>query len=153
ATRQPRVVGRTVELRGLRKSGEVFHLDLTLTALDLPEGVSFLAAIRDTTERHRMQARVIQSEQMASLGEMSAGVAHEINNPLAFVANNLAVLDRDIKGLRTLLAEYDRAHATIEQTCPQLARKVAQIAEEIDLAYLNQNVERILESTRQGVKR
>jgi PAS domain S-box-containing protein len=153
STRVAHVVGRTVELRGRRKSGEIFHLDLTLTALDLPEGVSFLAAIRDTTERHRMQARVIQSEQMASLGEMSAGVAHEINNPLGFVANNLAVLDRDIKGLRALQAEYDRAKEAIEQTRPELARKIAQIAEEIDLEYLNQNIERILESTRQGVKR
>jgi PAS domain S-box-containing protein len=153
ATREAHVVGRTVELRGQRKNGEIFHLDLSLTALDLPEGISFLAAIRDTTERHRMQARVIQTEHMASLGEMSAGIAHEINNPLAFVANNLAVLERDIKGLRALLAEYDRANEAIRQTRPELAQKIERIAEEIDLDYLNQNVERILDSTRQGVKR
>jgi PAS domain S-box-containing protein len=153
ATRKARVVGRTVELRGRRKNGEIFHLDLTLTALDLPEGVSFLAAIRDTTERHRMQARVMQSEKMASLGMMSAGVAHEINNPLGFVANNLAVLDRDIKGLKTLLDAYEASHEAIRTTQPDVARKIAHVAEEIDLAYLSQNLDRILESTRQGVKR
>ena len=43
-------------------------------------------------ERHRMRGRVIQSEKLASLGMLSAGVAHEINNPLAYVANNLAVI-------------------------------------------------------------
>jgi len=153
ATRQARVVGRTVELRGRRKNGEVFHLDLSLTTLDLPEGVSFLAAIRDTTERHRMQARVMQSEKMASLGMMSAGVAHEINNPLGFVANNLAVLDRDIKGLKTLLDAYEAAHEAVQQVKPDVAQKIAQVAEEIDLAYLKQNLDRILDSTRQGVKR
>jgi PAS domain S-box-containing protein len=152
-TREAHVVGRTIELRGRRKSGEVFPLDMSLTALDQPDGVSFLAAIRDITDRHRMQHRVIQSEKMASLGLMSAGVAHEINNPLAFVANNLAVLDRDVKGMKCLLAAYSAAHATIASHAPEQATRIADLAQEIDLAYLNENIDRILDSTRQGVKR
>ena len=153
ATREPHVVGRTVELRGKRKNGEIFPLDLSLTAIELPEGVSFLAAIRDTTERFRMQHRVIQAEKMASLGLMSAGVAHEINNPLAFVANNLAVLDRDVKGLKELLGMFTAAQPLIQSHQPELANRIQHLAEDIDLAYLEHNIDRILESTRQGVQR
>ena len=43
-----------------------------------------------------MQAMIVQAEKLASLGLLGAGVAHEINNPLAYVANNLAVLERDL---------------------------------------------------------
>ena len=72
-TREARVVGRTIELRGRRKDGEVFPLELSLSAVELPEEIYFLGAIRDLTERQRLQARIVQAEKLASLGLMSAG--------------------------------------------------------------------------------
>ena len=45
------------------------------------------------------QSRLVQTEKLASLGQLVAGVAHEINNPLAFVSNNVAVLERDLRDL------------------------------------------------------
>ena len=55
------------------------------------------------------QSRMVQSEKLASLGQMVAGVAHEINNPVAFVSNNVAVLERDVGEMRDLLAMYSTA--------------------------------------------
>ena len=152
-TREARVVGRTIELRGRRKDGEVFPLELSLSAVELPEEIYFLGAIRDLTERQRLQARIVQAEKLASLGLMIAGVAHEINNPLAYVANNLAVLERDIRGLTALVAAYEAAQAILESARPDLAAQVAQLAEEIDLPYVKEHIEQIVSSTRQGVKR
>ena len=112
-----------------------------------------MGAIRDLTERQRLQARVVQMEKLASLGLLSAGVAHEINNPLAYVANNLVVLERGIRGLIALEAVYEAAQAILESARPDLAAQVAQLAEEIDLPYLKAHIEQIVGSTRQGVKR
>ena len=109
-TREARSIGCTTERQGRRKGGETFPLELSLSAIELPEGIIFLGAIHDLTECRRMQAMIVQAEKLASLGLLSAGVAHEINNPLAYVANNLAILERDTRGLLEVLEAYEEAH-------------------------------------------
>ena len=52
------------------------------------------------------QSRMVETEKLASLGQLVAGVAHEINNPLAFVSNNVAVLERDLRDMITLVGLY-----------------------------------------------
>ena len=152
-TREPRVIGRTVELRGRRKSGEIFPLEMSLSAIDLPDGVVFLGSIRDLTERVRLQGRIVQAEKLASLGLLSAGVAHEINNPLAYVINNLAVLERDFHGLARVLAEYEAVRPILATIDPELAERIAGLTLEHDLPYIQENLGAVLKSTRQGAKR
>ncbi len=152
-TPKARSFGPTTAQHGRRKGGEVFPIELSLSAIDLPEGIVFLGAIHDLTERRRMQATIVQTEKLASLGLLSAGVAHEINNPLAYVANNLAVLERDCRALSGLLESYEQAHPKLVAACPEVAERIDQISEAIDLPYVRSNLERLVSSTRKGVKR
>ena len=141
-TREAHGIGTTTERFGRRKGGEIFPLEIALSAIELPEGIIFLGAIHDLTERRRMQAMIVQAEKLASLGLLSAGVAHEINNPLSYVANNLAMLERDVRGLLKVLEGYEEAHPELDQ-----------IGEGIDLPYIRANLGRLISSTRQGVRR
>jgi PAS domain S-box-containing protein len=153
ASRQARVIGRPLELHGRRRDGTTFPVELVLSVIDVGGNVEFLGAIRDLTERNRIRAVLVQNEKLASIGLMSAGVAHEINNPLAFVANNLAVLERDSKGLMEVLTLYEGCLPELAQVAPAAAAHLRALTEEIDLAYVRNNLGRLLTRTRDGVDR
>ncbi|WP_422930667.1 PAS domain-containing sensor histidine kinase [Singulisphaera sp. PoT] len=147
------IVGRTVETFGRRGSGEDFPLELSLSAIELAGELQFIGSIRDQTERQRMRAMLLQSEKLASIGLLSAGVAHEINNPLAYVANNLAVLERDLKGILELVATYEGAGESIKLSSPEVSSRIREVEEDLDWEYVRGNVERMLARTREGVQR
>jgi signal transduction histidine kinase len=104
-------------------------------------------------ERNRMRAVLVQNEKLASIGLLSAGVAHEINNPLAFVANNLVVLERDCKGLLELITAYSAGDAALTQAAPEVSAKTRELAEQLDLPYVQDNLGRMLQRTREGIDR
>jgi PAS domain S-box-containing protein len=151
-TRIPRLVGRTVELTGRRKCGEEFPIEIALSSIDLPEGLVLLASMRDLTERQKMQSRIHQAEKLASLGLLSAGVAHEINNPLAYVASNLSVVESYARGLLSLVDATEPLQALLSDR-PELLIPLERLADDVDLPYIRQNLEPILKSTRHGVRR
>jgi PAS domain S-box-containing protein len=147
------LVGHTLEMKGHRKDGTSFPLEISLSAVEIAGELQFLGAIRDLTERQRLRAMLMQSERLASIGLLSAGVAHEINNPLAFVANNLAVLERDLEGVLAMMATYDQIRPVLEQAAPELLAKIQEQSDDLDWPYVRANLGRMITRTREGVQR
>jgi signal transduction histidine kinase len=99
------------------------------------------------------QAALIQNEQLASVGRLAAGVAHEINNPISFVVNNIAMLRRDVQTALKMLDAYGEGRDDLSRAKPELAALVARLEEEMDLAYVRENLGRIFDSTADGLRR
>ena len=99
------------------------------------------------------QSTMVQTEKLAGLGQMVAGVAHEINNPLSFVSNNVAVLQRDLRGIVKLLDLYGQADPIIEQANPALTDQIKLVSKEMDFGYTLRNLQQLLERSREGLKR
>jgi PAS domain S-box-containing protein len=147
------LVGKTVELNGRKKDGTEFPLELSLSEVDVNGRIQYIGSIRDQTERQRMRAMLAHTDKLASIGLLSAGVAHEINNPLAYVQNNLVVLQRDVRGLLELLRLYEGSRQALAEVSPQSVQPIEALKEEIDWEYVRGNLDQIIERTRTGVKR
>ncbi len=96
------------------------------------------------------QNQLLQSEKMASIGQLAAGVAHEINNPVGFVSSNLGTLQRYITDLLRLLAAYEeREESMVESVLADIGR----LKKEIDAAYLRDDVVVLLAESLDGLQR
>jgi PAS domain S-box-containing protein len=96
------------------------------------------------------QNQLLQSERMASIGQLAAGVAHEINNPVGFVNSNLSSLQRYVKDLLRTLDAYEQADGELSQASRE---RVSQLKEEVDLHFLRDDVNDLLVESLDGLKR
>ncbi|HLP88743.1 MAG TPA: AAA family ATPase [Nostocaceae cyanobacterium] len=92
------------------------------------------------------QTQLIQSEKMSSLGQMVAGVAHEINNPVSFIYTNIEHADNYIKSLLNLITIY-------QQEYPEFNPKIQDVKEELDIDFLIEDLAKILASMKMGANR
>jgi PAS domain S-box-containing protein len=100
------------EVRGLREDGTVFEMQLTIVPVfdahpthPIAKGHYFF--IRDLTERKRMENQLIFAGRMAAVGTLAAGVAHEINNPLAYIVANIDFARHQITTVASRLSRSD----------------------------------------------
>jgi len=91
---------RVVEMPLVRSDGEVVVADLVSLAVVLDGSPARITVARDFTERKRTQAQLMLTDRMASMGLLAAGIAHELNNPLAYVLSNLDFLHSAVGGGR-----------------------------------------------------
>jgi signal transduction histidine kinase len=96
------------------------------------------------------QSQLLQSEKMASIGVLAAGVAHEINNPVGFVNSNLGSLRRYTDDMLILLDAYEAHEGELS---PVGRQKVNQVKEDIDAAYLREDLANLLAESLDGLDR
>ncbi|MFB2922840.1 PAS domain-containing sensor histidine kinase [Aerosakkonema funiforme] len=97
-------------------------------------------------ELHSTQAQLIQKEKMSSLGQLVAGIAHEINNPVSFIYCNLDYANRYMQDLLHLLRLY-------QQNFPQGTPEILETESAIDLDFLVGDITKLLSSMKRGAKR
>ncbi|MDY6782788.1 MAG: ATP-binding protein [Cyanobacteriota bacterium] len=97
-------------------------------------------------ELQNTQVQLIQAEKLSELGQLVAGVAHEINNPLGFIGGNLDYAETYVSDLLNLLKLY-------EQSYPEPTREIQQLSGDIELEFIGEDLPKLVNSMKMGVKR
>ncbi len=96
------------------------------------------------------QNQLLQSEKLASLGQLAAGVAHEINNPVGYINSNLGTLDNYLKDLFRVLEAYQRAETGMDA---DTLETLAEVKASVDLEFLREDTRDLCRESREGVTR
>lgn len=132
-------VERALERRELIQNARKYKQDLEARNKEL---------VRGKTQLERLQAQIVHSEKMASLGQLAAGVAHELNNPVGFVYGNLDLLEKCVGDLTRLLEYYDSRSLSED-----VSAGAEKIKKEIDYETAREDLVSIISDCRDGTER
>lgn len=161
-----------------RKDGTTFPVEVRSVGIESEGGKIFYSIIRDITQRKNLiddlskknkelvsalaqlketQIQLMNEDKMASIGQLSAGIAHEINNPLGFVLSNFNTLKKYISKFSNTIEGYRNFKAKLDNNYKTLLSKELDELEETDkrnkIEYILQDLEELFNDTEDGLNR
>ncbi len=104
-------------------------------------------------ELQEARDQLLQNEKMAAIGQLAAGVAHEINNPIGYINSNLGTLQRYTDGLIQLVECYQQLENKLENSQPELIQPCRSLKEEIDIEYIKEDLPALVRESQEGAER
>jgi signal transduction histidine kinase len=143
------------EVGSLAKSFEVMMKKLENKIKELE--ASRMELLRSNEELKTTQAQLVQSEKLAMIGQLAAGVAHEINNPTAFVMGNLGVLKKSIWRINQVMDKYGelekRVGAMGIAELSKILNELIELKKEIELNYILTDLPDLINESLDGTQR
>lgn len=147
-----------------REDGEVFwredgtNFPVEYVATPMREEGEIIGAVltfRDISQRRTLEGQLVQAQKLESIGQLAAGIAHEINTPTQFIGDNLRFLKEAFDELKPALAAFEQRgrHATATGDLAQTPGDMSRTPDCDDLAYLLEEVPRAISQSLEGVER
>ncbi len=155
--RRKKKAHRVDDLRYTRPDGQPGFLGLTVNpvSMDHDREVGILIMGAEITQRKLLEAQLAQAQKLESIGQLAAGIAHEINTPVQFIGDNTRFLQDAFRDLEKLLEKHQNLleRSRLVDGLVEAVREVEETAETVDLEYLQTEIPRAIEQTLEGVER
>ena len=144
--------GTTVERKlEVQRTSQRFHV-VVYPIIHREAVTAIVFVIHDVTEMEQLQSRLIQAAKLASIGELAAGVAHEINNPLGFVTSNCGTLNRYVKSINEYLTIIHNLLSEPDHSA-DCASRIDKSRTELDIDYIMEDGGPLIKETMDGLAR
>lgn len=128
------------------KDGSSYNAEVSISPIEWNEKISYLLSIRDTTELRELQRQVMHSQKLESLGQLAAGIAHEINSPMQFVLSNVIFIEDALTEITDFLH-------TMNSHDKQDPERLIATLQEIDAEFLAQEIPAGFKDIHEGIDR
>jgi len=144
-----------LEYHAQRIDGSTLALEISLLTLEEPGGVLRIAVLRDISERLRDQAQSLQAQKLESIGQLAAGIAHEINTPTQYVGDNARFLSRAFEDLQPLLQAYRELEerARDGRVEAEQLQRIAAVRAAADADFLLGEIPQAIAQSLEGIER
>ncbi|MBV9949333.1 MAG: PAS domain S-box protein [Myxococcales bacterium] len=144
-----------IEIRYLHKDGSTVWALQALSFVRDPDGVPVFAigVIENVTARKNLEISLRQAQKLEAVGQLAAGIAHEINTPVQFVSDSVHFVRDAVGELLGLLRAYAGLREAAAPLLPDLAAELQTAEEDADLDYLSEKLPRALERALDGLQR
>jgi PAS domain S-box-containing protein len=147
---------RAFELEVYRKDRSRMWISATVRAI-VRDGIleGFEGMFEDITERRVLRDQLLQAQKLESVGQLAAGIAHEINTPTQYIGDNVRFLKKTFVSLTSLLYSYDGLwKETLSDTVTATVRQeMSSALRKIDLKFLLAEIPKAIDDTLEGIKR
>ena len=148
------VLGVEQPLDGVRLNGDHFPVELTVSAMVVDDQLQYVAILRDVSQRRLLEQQLALAQKLESVGQLAAGIAHEINTPIQYVGDNADFLGNAFQQLERIFTHFDQLVES-QQTVPPLefCEDYCGLTEEIRLPFLREQIPAAIEQSLIGTQR
>jgi PAS domain S-box-containing protein len=144
------------EAEVFRKDGSKIWLEIGARAIrENGVTVRYEGMCEDITERKQLRDQLLQAQKLESVGQLAAGIAHEINTPTQYIGDNVRFLKDAFRDLTSVLTNYEKAFAAAKNIgfTPEAIRQVAAAVEHADVSFLVEEIPKAIDQAHEGVAR
>jgi two-component system NtrC family sensor kinase len=149
------ILNKLIEVNALHQSGKIFPIELRVNVMKHDNETFFTGMINDVSEQKALHSQLLQAQKLESVGQLAAGIAHEINTPMQYITDNTVFIKEAYEDIQQVLQLSNNLCQSVQENNSDqqsILTDLQSLKKEIDIEFLLQELPTTLEQTLEGLQ-